>query len=123
MQKNRAAERHQQDDAYKRVGGKERCVEPVQIVGAHKSMLVYEQSAGCDHSGDGDRTQRRDENQKRDLYMDASVGEYWMVDPERRAFVVIRRGHANRIVMDEMSWHPAGAAVPLVFAVARVFDA
>jgi len=69
------------------------------------------------------RTQRRDENQKRDLYMDASVGEYWMVDPERRAFVVIRRGHANRIVMDEMSWHPAGAAVPLVFAVARVFDA
>ena len=68
------------------------------------------------------RTKRRDETQKRDLYMDAGVGEYWMVDPQRRAFVVIRRGHENRIVVDEMTWHPAGTAAPLVFPVAHVFD-
>ncbi|MES2176921.1 MAG: Uma2 family endonuclease [Gemmatimonadota bacterium] len=26
-------------------------------------------------------TKRRDENEKRDIYMDAGVGEYWMIDP------------------------------------------
>ena len=68
------------------------------------------------------RTKRRDETQKRDLYMDAGVSEYWMVDPTRRAFIVIRSGYENEVVTDEMTWHPAGAAVPLVFPVARVFD-
>ncbi len=67
-------------------------------------------------------TRRRDQHQKRDLYMDAGVGEYWMVDPERRAFVVLRKGHESRVITDEMTWHPASAASPLVFAVAQVFD-
>ena len=67
-------------------------------------------------------TKRRDQNQKRDLYLDAGVGEYWMVDPERRAVIVIARGQANRVVTDEMSWHPAGALAPLVFPVADVFE-
>jgi Uma2 family endonuclease len=67
-------------------------------------------------------TKRRDENQKRDLYLDAGVPEYWMVDPERRAIIVITRGQANRVVTDEMSWHPAGAAAALVFPIARVFE-
>ncbi len=67
------------------------------------------------------RTKRRDEHQKRDLYMDAGVGEYWMVDPVKRAIIVIRRGQTNVVVTDEMSWHPAGASTPLVFALTRVF--
>lgn len=67
-------------------------------------------------------TKRRDERQKRDLYMDAGVGEYWMVDPERRAFIVITHGRENRVVVGEMSWHPEGAKAPLAFSVARVFD-
>ena len=67
-------------------------------------------------------TRRRDQHQKRDLYLDAGVGEYWMVDPERRAVIVIERGQANRVVTDEISWHPAGASVPLMFHLARVFD-
>ena len=67
-------------------------------------------------------TRRRDAGQKRDLYMDAGVGEYWMVDPDRRVIVVIRRGLENVVVADEMSWQPAGATAALVFPVARVFD-
>jgi len=66
-------------------------------------------------------TKRRDRNQKRGLYTDAGVGEYWLVDPERRVFVVIRRAQADMVVTDEMTWHPAGALEPLAFAVARVF--
>ena len=68
-------------------------------------------------------TKRRDQNQKRDLYLDAGVAEYWMVDPERRAIIVITRGQTNRVVTDEMSWHPAGASAALVFLVADVFEA
>jgi hypothetical protein len=57
MEKNGAAKRHQQYDADKRVGGKERRVQALQIVGANESMLIYEQGACCDHSGKGDRTE------------------------------------------------------------------
>ena len=66
-------------------------------------------------------TQRRDVNQKRDLYMDAGVGEYWMVDPDRRAIIVVRKDRENELVTDEMTWHPASVREPLIFAVARVF--
>lgn len=67
-------------------------------------------------------TKRRDQNQKRDLYMDAGVGEYWMVDPVRRAFIVIRKGRDNEVITDAMTWHPESAASPLVMDIARVFD-
>ena len=67
-------------------------------------------------------TRQRDQNQKRDLYMDAGVGEYWMVDPERRAFIVIRKGRDNVVITDAMTWHPESAASPLVCDLARVFD-
>ena len=66
-------------------------------------------------------TKRHDEIEKRDLYMDAGVGAYWMVDPVRRVIIVIRRGQENVVVTEEMSWHPEGASAPLVFALARVF--
>ncbi|MEO8620833.1 MAG: Uma2 family endonuclease [bacterium] len=66
-------------------------------------------------------TARRDRNQKRELYMDAGVGEYWMVDPNNRTFITIQRGRENAVVSGEMTWHPEGAREPLVFAVADVF--
>ena len=53
--------------------------------------------------------------------MDAGVGEYWMVDPDRRAIVVVRKGFENVVVTEEITWHPEPAAAPLVFAVARIF--
>lgn len=66
-------------------------------------------------------TSRRDRNQKRDLYTDAGVGEYWLVDPERLVIVVIRSESDDLVVTDGMTWHPAGASRPLTFAVAGVF--
>ena len=66
-------------------------------------------------------TRRRDVNQKRDLHMDAEVGEYWMVDPDRRALIVVRKGRENELVTGEMMWHPESAREPLTFDVARVF--
>ncbi|MEP6835265.1 MAG: Uma2 family endonuclease [Gemmatimonas sp.] len=66
-------------------------------------------------------TRRRDLNQKRDLYTSAGVAEYWIVDSERRAFIVIRRETEDLVVTDEMTWHPTGASRALAFAVAQVF--
>lgn len=66
-------------------------------------------------------TRRRDRVQKRDLYTDAGVGEYWLVDSERRVFTVIRKDSEDLVVTDEMTWHPEGASRPLKFAVAREF--
>ncbi|CAN5474733.1 Uma2 family endonuclease [soil metagenome] len=67
-------------------------------------------------------TERRDRNQKRELYMHAGVGEYWLVDAERRAITVIRKGREDVVVTNGMTWHPASAKEPLTFAVSRLFD-
>jgi Uma2 family endonuclease len=64
-------------------------------------------------------TRRRDTLQKRDLCLDAGVGEYWMIDPEARSVRVIRRGVADVVSFDEVSWSPSGAGRPLVIRVAE----
>ena len=66
-------------------------------------------------------TRRRDQVQKRSLYMDAGVAEYWMIDPERSAIVVVRPDVAELLVRDTMTWSPPGAPASLTFEVARVF--
>jgi len=62
-------------------------------------------------------TRRRDQAQKHDLYMDAGIPEYWMVDAERRVVTVARPGEPRALVNDTLVWHPAGAgeqlAIPL----------
>ena len=44
-----------------------------------------------------------------------------MVDPDRRAIIVVRKDRENELVTDEMTWHPELARAPLIFAVAKVF--
>jgi Uma2 family endonuclease len=66
-------------------------------------------------------TRRRDQVQKRSLYMDAGVAEYWLVDPERRTMSTVRAGREDRLVEGEMEWAPVAGVPPLVFEIARVF--
>lgn len=66
-------------------------------------------------------TRRRDLMPKRSLYLDAGVGEYWIVDPDRRVIRVVRRGGADAVAEHTLTWHPPGASDPLVIDVRALF--
>jgi Uma2 family endonuclease len=66
-------------------------------------------------------TRRRDRKQKKDLYLDAGVREYWIVDRVERAITVVRRT-GDTVVHDRMTWSPEGASSPLEFAVEEIFS-
>jgi Uma2 family endonuclease len=66
-------------------------------------------------------TRRRDQNQKKRLYRDARIAEYWMVDPERRAVTVVEPESADRIVRDVLTWSPPGSSFPLEIRVPELF--
>lgn len=65
-------------------------------------------------------TRRRDFSQKKELYLDAGVAEYWIVDPETREITVVTAG-ANRVAHDRLTWSPLGAGQPLTVDVAAIF--
>lgn len=67
-------------------------------------------------------TWRRDHNQKRSLYMDAGVAEYWIVDLENSAITSIRAGYADVVAKEELVWSPPDASASLTIDVRRVFD-
>jgi Uma2 family endonuclease len=67
-------------------------------------------------------TRRRDHMQKRDLYLDPGVEEYWIIDPEHRAIRSVRRERDDTVATDELVWNPTGAVVPFVLAVDSIFD-
>jgi Uma2 family endonuclease len=70
-----------------------------------------------------DSTRRRDRLQKRELYVDAGVLEYWIVDGETRQMTAIRLGQADVITDTSLTWSPAGAREPLVIDVRAYFRA
>jgi Uma2 family endonuclease len=65
-------------------------------------------------------TRRRDLVNKREYYLDAGAGEYWVLDIERREIRIIRREKADVVVRDSLVWRSV-AAEPLVLDVAALF--
>jgi Uma2 family endonuclease len=66
-------------------------------------------------------TRRRDREQKKGLYSDAGVEEYWIVDPEERTITAWRRDGTDEVMRDTATWHPAAAAAPLMFSAREIF--
>ena len=66
-------------------------------------------------------TRRRDRLQKRELYMESGVPEYWMVDRQERCITVAQPGLADVHNREELEWRPRRDIEPLRFAVADVF--
>lgn len=65
-------------------------------------------------------TRRRDLGNKREYYLDAGAGEYWVLDGERREIRVIRPGEQDVIARESLAWR-AAAAEPLVIDVVALF--
>jgi Uma2 family endonuclease len=66
-------------------------------------------------------TRRRDYVEKRQLYVDLEIPEYWIADIESREVHVVRPGEQDIVVAAELTWHPASAPLPLRLDVASVF--
>ena len=66
-------------------------------------------------------TWRRDLGEKRQLYLDANVAEYWIIDPEARSVLVVRPGESDYRTIGHFTWTPAGARESLVIEVAAIF--
>ena len=68
-------------------------------------------------------TRRRDQQQKKDFYVEAGIPEYWMVDAEQRSVTVVRPTGERAIVTDTLAWHPIEHREPLHIPLANVFGA
>ena len=68
-------------------------------------------------------TRRRDRVEKRALYLDVVIPEYWIVDREHRTIRVVRPGSADADLSTTLVWHPTGASEPLALDIALLFRA
>ena len=66
-------------------------------------------------------TRSRDRKEKRTLYGDARIQEYWVVDPEQKTVTVIARNELDRTVRDRLVWYPAEAAEALEIKLSDIF--
>ena len=69
-----------------------------------------------------DATRRRDRVEKRRLYRDASIPDYWIVDAEIRTIHLVRPGRDDEDITGSLVWHPDGASEPFALDVAGLFD-
>jgi Uma2 family endonuclease len=67
-------------------------------------------------------TRRRDHNQKRALYMDAGVEEYWIVDPRDRTIRSIRADREDELAKERLTWAPSRASESLSIELKSIFD-
>jgi len=68
-----------------------------------------------------DTTRRRDQGEKRTLYTDAGIPEYWIVDGEERRVRRVLPDARDQECDSSFTWPPAGAAEPLVIDLPRFF--
>jgi Uma2 family endonuclease len=66
-------------------------------------------------------TRRRDQKEKKELYVDEGIAEYWIVDTERRIFTVMHPGMADRVEHERFVWKPRGASSGLEIQLGDVF--
>jgi Uma2 family endonuclease len=66
-------------------------------------------------------TRRRDLLQKRALYLDAGVPEYWVIDPEAQTVRVVRSRDNDVIASEMVEWQPVGASDAFVIRVSSLF--
>jgi Uma2 family endonuclease len=68
-------------------------------------------------------TARYDRNLKRLRYQRAEVPEYWVVDPEARLVERWRPAEERpEVVLDRLTWHPAGIATAFGMDLPALFD-
>jgi Uma2 family endonuclease len=66
-------------------------------------------------------TRRRDNTQKRALYLEAGVAEYWIVSAEEKSVRVVRPLMADVTVTDTLNWTPEGATAVLSIPLDALF--
>jgi Uma2 family endonuclease len=67
-------------------------------------------------------SKRTDRLQKRDLYIEDGVDEYWVLDPDQRRLERWRPGAAGpELLSDRMAWSPVPAVPPFELDLAELF--
>ena len=67
-------------------------------------------------------TRRRDREHKRAFYTESGIPEYWLVDLEERAVIIVRPDAPVESASATLRWHPAGASEPLTIPLTELFD-